>query len=145
MFDNAVYSYDTCNSTDSWTQHAISTGLSGKHLRASMPATWDPYAFGSDSQGNLLPDWSNGMDIVGKRSGIFVDFFDAVAKRANFTYEWLDVSTASRDELGGWSGCMHDVMWAWATLTYASRRCMRRRNVWSYASSPSLSDTTKRT
>ena len=110
LFDDSFYSYETCGSSDSWSDFRIESALRGRVLRASLPATWqDPYAFGYDGNGDLLPDWTNGMEIVGERLGIFPEFLSAVAQVAGFTIEWDDISTGSRTELGGWSGCMNDV------------------------------------
>lgn len=111
MFDNAFYSYATCGSEDHFSAngYGVEDALAGKTLRAALPATWHPFAFGYDVDGSLLPDWTNGMDIHGERLGMFPEFVAAVAESAGFSIEWVSISQAMLNERGGWEGCMADV------------------------------------
>lgn len=109
FFQDTFFSYETCGSTDTWSSFKIQDSLRGKTVRASIPATWHPYAFGYDSSGELLADWTNGMQIHGDRRGLFPEFFQLIADRAGFEIKWMDLTAGSRDALGGWSGCMNDV------------------------------------
>merc|ERR1740121_1292244 len=97
FFDEAYFSYETCGSIDSWTAYQTEDALRGLTLRASMPATWHPFAFGYDANGTLLPDWTNGIEIVGERTGMIAEFIQRLAESAGFEIEWMDLTTASRD------------------------------------------------
>ena len=110
MFPDLHFSYATCASTDTWSAFHIERGLQGRVVRAAIPATWYPYAFGHDADGNVLPDWTPGPEIVGEPMGIFPEFMNAVAERAGFTFEYMTPTYGSRVAQGGsWEGCISDV------------------------------------
>jgi len=109
LFHNLYYSYETCDSKDTWSEYSVEQGLRGRKLRASLMATWYPYAFGYDENGTLLPDWTEGMQIVGKRHGMVPEFLETLAESAGFEFQWMSVTAASTAKYGSWSGCMNDV------------------------------------
>jgi hypothetical protein len=54
--ENIYYSYATCGAKDTWTSYITENQLTGVTLRASLMATWYPYAFGRDENSSILPD-----------------------------------------------------------------------------------------
>ena len=86
----------------------VESALSGRTLRAGIPLSEYPDHFMVDDEGQPLP---TGPYIPGApMSGLWIDYYEEMAKIGNFELEYRPVSNSSlRAVSSSWSACVMDV------------------------------------
>jgi hypothetical protein len=111
---DAFYSYETCGGDSSAWDDQVLTALNGVTLRAGVPLAYlYPDHYVVDKAGAHVNGVDSYQDLAPGHSlkGVWLELFEEVAARANFTLEWYPVSYGSRalQASSAYTACVQDV------------------------------------
>lgn len=112
----AYYSYDTCGGDVSkWNDLVVNSLLSGKTLRAAVAIPYYyPDHYVEDAAGEPIKSMASygpaDLPAGAKVKGIWIDFYNEIARQANFTLDWRPVSGGSKGaHSSSFTACAQDV------------------------------------
>ena len=112
-FEGLHWSYATCGGDESlWTDNVIITGLQGKTIRGAIPKSYYPMHFYLDDLGDPVASElvTSLADADRPKYGLWMEYYEELANRAGFTWEWVYTSSGSlHDQSSTWTACVQDV------------------------------------
>ena len=112
-FEGLHWSYATCGGDESlWTDNVIITGLQGKTIRGAIPKSYYPMHYYLDDLGDPVASElvTSLADADRPKYGLWMEYYEELANRAGFTWEWVYTSSGSlHDQSSTWTACVQDV------------------------------------
>ena len=112
----AYYSYDTCGGDASkWDDLVVNSLLNGKTLKAAVAIPYYyPDHYIEDEAGEPIKSAASyapaDLPAGAKVKGLWIDFYEKIAKEANFTLDWRPVSGGSKGaHSSSFTACAQDV------------------------------------